>query len=102
MKEIKHLEDKYVVIKWDDIGLGLKLEQKEELYMILKTIQTYRKAQNKKENRYVVLNLDDEIDLDMLRRSLNVCRLKYTPCYYKVKDIAVDLVNAILKAKGDE
>ena len=55
-----------------------------------------RLKNNKKDNKYLVLNLDDEINIEL-----------FNEIYYKfttgervlIKDIAIDLVNAILKAK---
>ena len=60
-------------------------------------------------NSYVILNLDDEIDLKYLIEKISYHlahtnmkfgvfhRNEYNP---KVKNVAVDIVNAILKAKG--
>lgn len=100
MEEIKELEDKYLVLKWDDINC-LEDRDSDGLYHALNCIEHFRMGMNKpRSNRYVVLNLDDEIDLDNFATDY-----KQKKSYWendgvvKVSDIAVDLVNAILKVK---
>ena len=97
MDEINRLDDKYLVVKFDDIKDldDLRIEQLKDIIHALKSI---RKAKGKAQTlpSYVVLNLDDEIDLSYLKLVwLGMRKLK-------VKDIAIDLVNAILHCKGSE
>lgn len=103
-EEIKELDmDKYLVLKWDDIGKYLSLPQKEELHEIIKSITIERaRFGHKPQNQYLVLNLEDEIDTDALYDYM----VESKECFNgngitKVKNLALHLVNAILKAKGD-
>jgi len=95
---INCLESKYIVIKTDDlnkyIGKGIDRDCFEA---ICKKINHLRKKENKDPSpEYVVLNLDDEIDLLHLD---NQIRINGHSRYAKVRDIAPEFVNAILKAK---
>lgn len=100
MTEITELEEKYLVLKWRDIQVELSEKQRHTLDDIIQTIYFERREHGIKENKYLVLNLNDEIDLD-----------SFGDCFFgdefdenqktKVKDIAVALVNAILRAKGE-
>jgi len=108
---ITKLEDKYLVIKKKELDeyfsqftrgvFTTKEEQKlidqRPFNTVLEIIKEERERQGKKTNKYVVLNLDDEIDLTFLTAQLE--RLLVKDTNVKVKDIAVDLVNAILNAK---
>jgi len=117
MTEIKKLDDKYLVIKKEDLDryfsqftrgvFTTKEEQKlidqRPFKTVIEVINEERERQGKKPNKYVILNLDDKIDINSISQHLqNIIHFpeKY-PDKIKVKDIAVDLVNAILKAKGD-
>lgn len=101
---IKELDNKYVgLFKKEDFD-ELPNKYHHWLSAIQFAIDDVRTAEGKEpfgKNRYVVLNLDDEIDVRYLIEQL---KKKITVGYYEtdsqVKDIAVDLVNAILKAKG--
>lgn len=110
-KEITELDmDKYLVVKRDDLERyfsqftkGVFTTEQEGKYidsipfnLVLEEIQNQREAEGKPQNKYLVLNLDDEIDQNHLIRKLN---LTPTTPPLKVKDIAVALVNAILKTK---
>jgi len=101
MEEIKELDDKYLVLKWKDIIEGLSGEHTKHFVDWVQKIDAYRRlVKEKPVNRYVVLNMDDEIDLNHLRRTINKKQsfLPISAC--KVEDIAVDLINAILITKG--
>ena len=104
--------NKYLVVKREDLNKyfsnyvsGVFITDKEQKFIdkipfnvVLKEIQAMRECEGKKENRYLVLNMDDEIDIIEIRKALYN---KNSMHENHVKDIAVDLVNAILKAKGD-
>lgn len=118
---ITKLDDKYIVVKREDINNYLKgnsrYHTEDGFYSYLNVISIHRKEDGKKDNRYVVLNLDDKISLAHLSGKLTelihkrmLARLDEEKGTLhdviveptKVKDIAVDIVNAILKAKGLE
>lgn len=115
MTEITKLDNKYFVVKQDDLDRffsqftsGIFTTKEERRYInkipfntVLKKIQAYRKSMGKKDNHYLVLNLDDEIDLRSLIGNLMESEdIRFvTNTKVQVNDIAVALVNAILKAK---
>jgi hypothetical protein len=66
MDEIKELDNKYSVTKWDDVRRHLNQSQKKELVSIIEYIDKCRQLESKEENNYVVLNLDDEANIDYL------------------------------------
>jgi hypothetical protein len=99
MTPINELDDKYLVLKWDDIG-KLKAIDKTNLNTIIGRIGVVRRK--KEEHKYVVLNLDDDIDLEYLLHYIryNTCdRPMGRYARFCVKDIALGLVNAILNVK---
>lgn len=105
--------DKYHVMKKDDIEKFLTEEQKTQLSLINTSIRFGRIKEGKMEwPEHLILNMDDKIDLEYLKECLdNFIKLRFIRRGYncdmyskplihpKIKDIAVDLVNAILKAK---
>ena len=58
-EEIKELSPKYFVLKADDIKRFLTEEEMYSLFAISSKISDSRKEEGKKDNEYVVLNLDD-------------------------------------------
>lgn len=107
MEEIKELDNKYTVVKWEDTFNPniLTMEESDVFRQCLYKISEGRKKMGKQDNRYVVLNLNDKIDITKL--GLELCVKEHTPqkiegdcdhVFLKVDDIAVDLVNAILIA----
>lgn len=58
MKEFKR-ENKYLVLKWDDIGQHLTDLEKEQLSNIMDSVAIGRMGQRKKDNNYVVVNEDE-------------------------------------------
>ena len=100
MKEITKIDmDKYHVVKTTDIEKYLSDNQKTQLSFI---IRFGRIKDCKKEwNKYLVLNYDDDIDIRYLRDEIQRLLNRPAPAKTKVNDIAVDLVNAILKAKEE-
>ena len=86
---------KYYVLKNDDVLQILDNNEIQSLGDIATKIGGIRKQNGKKPfNSYLVLNLDDEIDVGYLRM-VWMCMNKLT-----VRKIAVDMVNAILRSKG--
>ncbi len=104
-EEITKLDDKYLVLKWSDINSALDAPmQKLHFINLVEEIQHHRKVNNKKNNNYVVLNLDDEISIDYLIERFKRFYIDCGECEgqyndVRIKRIAVDLVNAVLKAK---
>lgn len=101
MTEITEIDmNKYHVMKVADIEKYLSDRQKYQLSLINTSIRFGRIEDGKKEwGNWLVLNLDDVIDGEFLFRKLN----KIIPlnANVKIRDIAVALVNAILKAKTE-
>lgn len=118
MDKITELDNKYIVVKREDV---LLLNPQDQIIFeeYLKQIQIHRCKKSGKSitvygsalNEYVVLNLDDEISLAHLNRKLTelihkrmLSKAFDEPCLLedpKVRDIAVDLVNAILRTKQE-
>jgi hypothetical protein len=113
MKKITKLDQKYLVVKREDLEeyfsqftKGLFTTDKEQKYIdkipfntVIDAIRIKRTFLGKKENSYLVLNLDDKIDIRYLLNELQRLINRPSPTKDKVRDIAVDLVNAILKSK---
>lgn len=118
MNEIVKLDDKYVVIKTEDLEKyfsqftkGIFTTEEEGKVIdrvpfntVLEEIKKDRESFGKHPQNYVVLNLDDEIDLEYLVFKIQekYHKLGISGLYkIKVEKLAVDLVNAILKTKGE-
>lgn len=104
-KEIKELDmNKYLVIKTADldnyIGKGL---DRNIFEAVCKKIEHLRTKEGKPDNKYLVLNLDDDFSIHYLFQRIALLnektRFNQKWRELKIKDIAVDLVNAILKTK---
>lgn len=112
--EIEELEPKYFVLKADDIKQFLTEEEMYKLYDLSTKISNSRKEEGKKDNEYVVLNLDDVFATNyinvgwirfMYRRleghfdnELGTWKEgRYEPA--TIREIAPMLVNSILSAK---
>ncbi len=111
MNEIKELDDKYLVLKWDDIN-KLPKKQFDKITEIIDDIGSSRTNEGKTySNKYLVLKLDDEIDTlhlsyQIAAKSYKIWReaggnIKESFKKHTVKDIARDIENSILKLKGD-
>ncbi len=112
MKEIIKLDDRYVVVKRSDVYKYLRnveptpesviaIDLEQVFYRCLNLIGHGREDDKKPfSNHYVVLNLDDPIDLDWFGDRYFGDEFEDTKIT-KVKDIAVGLVNAILIAKEE-
>lgn len=100
MEEITKLDEKYLVLKWGDVRNLLSIEERLELTGLIQSIKLGRYNAGKVESHdYLVLNLDDEIDLSHVWSKIGHMPDIYHKTY-KIKDITVALVNAVLKAKG--
>ena len=98
MVEINKLDDKYLVLKIDDISERLTEYGQRQLNQLVDDINSDRKQDGKNIQKYVVLNLDDEANIDFLISRLVSHTRRLTTPYIPIKDIGVDLVNAILIA----
>lgn len=130
MEEIKELDfGKYLVLKREDIENELSPRQKVNLESMKRIIGKKRIKKGKhirssysylvlnNISLYLVLNIDDDIDLahlnikitDLIHNRMLAHIDLYTSILkdvvnqpVKVLDIAVDIVNAILRQKGEE
>jgi hypothetical protein len=97
--EIKELAEKYVIVKRNDIG-WLNDGDRQQFWRILDMLRWKRENKGKPLNKYVVLNLDDKINLPYLLENIP----EDVECddlgNIQVKDLSVVLVNAILEAAG--
>ena len=115
IKEIDY--NKYLVLKIEDLDRyfsqftsGIFTTDKEQKFMdnipfstVLKEIEKIRKSENKKDNKYLVLNVDDEISINELIKLISDrCKKLEIEDYYNVpiKVISTDIINAILKLKS--
>ena len=118
MKQIKKLDTKYLVLKIEDLDkyfsgyqAGIFSTQEEQKIIdaipfkkVLMDIDKLRRSEGKSiNNEYVVLNQSDEIDLeDFITYIRNDVFDRPMRHYARIciRDIAVGIVNAILKAKA--
>jgi hypothetical protein len=61
------LEQKFVVIKTDDIRNALSLSEQEMLQNLCRIVEDYRIVYGKKRNQYVVINHDEPYFPEVLR-----------------------------------
>ena len=99
---------KYLVLKREDLS-WLSERERDIFFEALEKIDNSRKRNNKLQNKYLVLNIDDTFSMPHLnaqiqdiitKRMHNAMFEKMVNIPLKIKDIAVILVNAILKTKG--
>ena len=110
MSKIDELDNKYIVLKIKDldeyIGNGLDRDLFESL---CKKVNHLRETDGKSPNKYVVLNLEDEISLSYLNNEMTDMvhtrvmetvdsRTALKPAV--VDDVAVILINSILKRQS--
>ena len=93
--EITELENKHLVLKWIDIKDSLTNPGLRDLDEIIGIVNNTSQA-SKGPQEYVVLNLNDELDIDYLIHKLMTHKIKSSTPYVSVKDISVDLVNSVL------
>lgn len=107
-EKITKLDNKYLVVKIKDLNDFLNTEERQTLASLLIKVDGARRQKGKPINDYVVLNLDDEVSMSYLNARIQdtitkrmhaaMFENKHNEPLY-IRDIAVDLVNAILKAK---
>ena len=100
MHEITELDNKYAVVKWEDLFNAdiLTTEEYDTFRQCLHRISEHRKRAEKHDNKYVVLNLEDEANIDYLLAALESRKKDLKTPYISMKDISIDLVNAVLIA----
>ena len=100
MDKIKELDNKYIVVKWEDVFNHnfLTTEEHDIFKKCLYRISECRKQDGKHDNEYIVLNLEDEANIDYLLNALELHKRDLNTPYIAIKDIAIDLINAILIA----
>jgi len=99
MEEIKELDDKYLVLKWRDITPALSQAEGKLFADLIMKVDSYRRLTlNKTVNKYVVLNLVDELNVDKLISDIQSHKKDLETPYIAINDIAVDIVNGIILA----
>ncbi len=103
MTEIKEIDmKKYLVWKWEDIQ-ELPLEIKEKITFIESYLREEKYKKGKIENKYLVLNLEDNFSIRYLFQKIALLnektRFDNKWRELKIENIAVDIVNAILISK---
>ena len=82
----------------DDIKNSLNTRGVNDLEGIIDAVNTYRSNRGKFPQRYAVLNISDEANLDYLIHQLVLRSEKLTTPYISVKDLSIDVINSILVA----
>lgn len=97
MCEITELDDKYCVLKWSDLKSTLSQREGKEFADLIMKVDSYRRLElNKGVNKYVVLNLADELNVDDLICDIQSHKKDLKTPYITIGDIAVDIVNGII------
>jgi|LGVE01.1.fsa_nt_gb hypothetical protein len=101
---IQKLENKYFVLKRDDIDKYLSLEYDLTRFnQSVDKIYEGRMMDDKDAwNHYVVLNLNDEIDIDYLINALLELNNGLYDNKFKVENIAVMLINSVLNVRKEK
>jgi|GEM_PF-5717360 hypothetical protein len=98
MQEIEELGEKYIVIKREDIG-WLSEHNRNHFWRILGMVRWNRESRGKQPNNYVVLNLEDKINVGYLLENIpDSSEAEYEEFNLPVKDMSVILINSILAA----
>jgi len=96
MERIKELDNKYLVLKWDDINNNLSRERKQQLDEMIGLITHARATEGKLPQSYIVLNRSDDIHLGKLKTVIHE-QQSFLPVFAcSVDNIAVGLINSIL------
>ncbi len=61
------LEEKYLVLKYEDIQTILTTEEQAQLFRMVRMIRFMRIERGKKDNKYVVINQDEPYFPDVLK-----------------------------------
>jgi hypothetical protein len=58
--QLEQLEEKFIVLKWEDVEHGLTRDEAKALFVLLDKVEAYRIKQGKKPGHlYVVINTDE-------------------------------------------
>lgn len=94
---ISEINEKYLVVKRDDIKKHLNQKNRDELDRILTMVANARANEGKpRSNEYVVLNMDDKFKVSVFYKEMTKVVTEHPR---KVRDYAVALVNTILFSK---
>jgi len=97
--EITELDDMYCVLKWEDIKSALSQQEGKEFADMIMKVDSYRRLElNKEVNKYLVLNLADELNIDDLIFDIQSYKKDLKTPYIAINDIAVEIVNGIILA----
>lgn len=103
--KIEKLDTKYFVLKSEDIGKFLSKEEIFNLHDLSNKISNGRKVEGKQDNEYVVLNLDDDINVWKLFHKIDDDYISKPSGGRErittIKRFSIDIVNAILSTKCD-
>lgn len=100
MDKIKELDNKYLVLKWEDINNNLSQERKQQLDEMIGLITHVRATEGKLPQSYVVLNRNDDINLGGLMHEIhNIIDAPQRKHTQKICDFGIDilLINAVLR-----
>ena len=96
----QELDNKYFILKGEDIGNFLTKDEMFQLHDLSMKISDGRKATGKHDNGYIVLNLEDPIDLSSESPLLERIKELDDGNIYTVADIAWSIINAIRNKKN--
>ena len=97
--DITELDDKYCVLKWVDIKSALSQQEGMDFADLIVKVDSHRRLKlNKRVNKYVVLNLEDELDIDDLILNLILHKKDLKTPYISIDNIAVEIINGIIHA----
>ena len=99
VEKIKELDNKYLVLKWDDIRNSLNSRGLKDLDDIIESVATVRENDGKLPQSYVVLNQKDDCDIDYLSHKINQLREKWSQV--SMKTISLDLIKSIQLCNTD-
>ena len=100
IEQIDELDNKYLVLKWDDINNNFSQERKQQLDEMIGLITYARAAKGKLPQSYVVLNRSDNINLGGLMHDIhNIIDTPQRAHTQKICDFGIDflLINAVLR-----
>ncbi|MCK5217715.1 MAG: hypothetical protein KAJ93_07995 [Methanosarcinales archaeon] len=97
--ELKELDNKYLVLKWDDINNNLSPDRKHQLDEIIGLITHARATEGKLPQSYVVLNQSDDCDINYLSHKINQLREMWSQV--SIQMMASDLINSIQVCNTD-
>ena len=87
--------NKYIVIKTGDLKF-LNTKRRKDLAEVRQIIDDERKKIGKQPSKYLVLNLNDKIDINYLISKIDKDVPENIEQTVKVKEIAIDIINSII------